>query len=148
MALRFKQGVFKPLHPEKYKGTYPIYYRSSYELKLMVYLDNCSNIIRWGSETQVIPYRSPVDGKIHRYFVDNYAVYKIGDKEFKFLIEVKPFKKLTEPKSTRGKKKSTLLQEQMEYNINNAKFAAATEWAKKKGYMFRIITEKELGIGK
>ena len=148
MALKFKQGIFKPLNPSKYKGTYPIYYRSSYELKLMIYFDNCPNIIRWGSETQVIPYRSPVDGKIHRYFVDNYAVYKMGDKEFKFLIEVKPFKKLIEPKSTRGKKKSTLLQEQMEYNINNAKFAAATEWAKKKGYMFRIITEKELGIGK
>lgn len=141
---KFLQGTFIPMHPEKYKGTKPIIYRSSYELKMMRYLDNNNNVIQWGSETQVIPYKSPFDGKIHRYFVDFYAFYKINNKIYKFLIEVKPYKKLFKPEKTSHKKQSTLLREQHEYVINKIKFEAATQWAKKKGYDFKIITEKEL----
>lgn len=141
---KFLQGIFTPHNPKKYKGTLPIVYRSSYELKLMRYLDNNPNVIAWGSETQIIPYRSPIDGRSHRYFVDNYAIYRINNQDYKFLIEVKPYKKLLKPKPTQGKKKSTLLQEEIEYAINEAKWKAAIEWAKRKGYMFRLITEKEL----
>ena len=141
---KFRNGEFIPIHPEKYKGTTPIYYRSSYELELMRYMDNEPNVIQWGSESNVIMYRSPKDNKMHRYFVDNYAVYKQGDKIYRFLIEVKPFNKLIKPKATQGKKKSTLLQEEIEYSVNMAKWQAATEWAKQKGYIFRILTEKEI----
>ena len=55
-----------------------------------------------------------------------------------------PFNKLIKPKATQGKKKSTLLQEEIEYSVNMAKWQAATEWAKQKGYIFRILTEKEI----
>lgn len=141
---KFKNGEFIPTHPEKYKGTKPIYYRSSYELEFMRYADNNEHIIQWGSESNVVMYRSPKDGRMHRYFIDNYAIYKINDKLYKFLIEIKPYNKLLKPKSTQGKKKSTLIQEEIEYNVNLAKWEAAKEWAKQKGYIFRILTEKEI----
>ena len=141
---KFRNGEFIPIHPEKYKGTRPIYYRSSYELELMRYMDKEPNVIQWGSESNVVMYRSPKDGRMHRYFIDNYAIYKINDKLYKFLIEVKPYNKLIKPKATQGKKKSTLLQEEIEYSVNRAKWEAASEWAKEKGYIFRILTEKEI----
>jgi len=34
------------------------------------------------------------------------------------------------------------------YVTNTAKWKAANEWAKKKGYTFLILTEKELNISK
>ena len=141
---KFKHGEFIPINSSKYKGVKPIFYRSSYELKFMQYCDSNPFVIEWGSESNVIPYKSPKDGKIHRYFVDNYVVYKINNKIYKFLIEIKPFNKLCKPKSTQGKRKSTLLQEQYEYYINLAKWEAATNWAKSKGFIFKILTEKEL----
>jgi len=141
---RFRSGEFVPLHPEKYKGSKPIYYRSSYELEFMRYMDKDPNVIQWGSESNVVMYRSPVDGRMHRYFIDNYAVYKFKDKLFKFIIEIKPYNKLLKPKATQGKKKTTLIQEEAEHSINMAKWQAANEWAKQKGYIFRILTEKEI----
>ena len=30
------------------------------------------DVLKWGSEETVIPYVSPLDNKIHRYFVDFY----------------------------------------------------------------------------
>jgi hypothetical protein len=44
------KGKFKPKNPQKYKGNVTnIIYRSSWELRLMSYLDNHKNIISWGS---------------------------------------------------------------------------------------------------
>ena len=65
------KGFFKPKNPKKHKGDCTnIIYRSSYELKMMMYLDEHPNVLLWGSEEYIIPYRSPLDNKIHRYFVD------------------------------------------------------------------------------
>ena len=45
----------------------------------------------------------------------------------------------------RGRKKqSTLLHEQVTYDINQAKWKAAKQWADDHGYNFLILTEKEL----
>jgi hypothetical protein len=72
------QGYFKPKNPQKYKGDPTnIVYRSSWELKLMTYLDLHKDIVTWGSEELIIPYRSPIDNKIHRYFPD-FIVTKIN----------------------------------------------------------------------
>ena len=38
----------------------------------MVYCDLNENILEWGSEEIVIPYRSPLDSRVHRYFPDFY----------------------------------------------------------------------------
>ena len=61
----------------------------------MVYCDLNENILEWGSEEIAIPYRSPVDRKIHRYFPDFYVKLKeTTGKIKKYIIEVKPKKQL------------------------------------------------------
>ena len=67
---RFKQGHFAPVNPDKYQGTQPIFYRSSWEKRFMFWCDNNPSILLWASESLVIPYWSPVDNKMHRYFPD------------------------------------------------------------------------------
>ena len=65
------KGYFKPRNPSKYSGDpTTIIYRSSWELKLMRYLDSHSDVIKWASEEFSIPYVSPIDGKVHKYFPD------------------------------------------------------------------------------
>ena len=44
--------------------------RSLWERRMCKYLDENKNIIRWGSEELAIPYYSPVDKKLHRYYPD------------------------------------------------------------------------------
>ena len=65
------KGFFRPKNPSKYKGDPTnIIYRSRWELKFMVYLDSHPDVLSWGSEEVIIPYRSPIDNKVHRYFPD------------------------------------------------------------------------------
>ena len=142
---RYKQGIYRPIHQEKYRGSQPICYRSSLELRFMRFCDTNSNIITWGSESVVLPYIRPTDGKLHRYFVDNNLVIK--DKEgtlHKYLVEIKPYKQTLPPSSINRKNKGTLLKEQFTYAINMAKFQAAKQWCAKQGWKFMIITEKDL----
>ena len=67
------RGKYKPRCPYKYKGDPTrITYRSLWELKFMKYCDSNINILEWGSEEIALPYRSPIDNKVHRYFPDFY----------------------------------------------------------------------------
>ena len=69
--MRIKKGLYKPKNISKYKGDYrKIFHRSGLELKFMRYLDGNDSILKWSSEEIIIPYRSPIDGKVHRYFPD------------------------------------------------------------------------------
>ena len=88
------KGRYRVSYPKKYKGDLKeIVYRSSWELKFMKWCDFNKNVLEWGSETTIIPYRSPVDSKIHRYFVDFYIKVKSKDgKVGKYLVEIKPEK--------------------------------------------------------
>jgi len=141
----FKQGVFRPRFPDKYKGTFPILYRSSYEKRFMVWCDSNPHIIQWGSESIVIPYQNPLTGRVSRYFVDNNITVKESNGTVKkYLIEIKPSIQTQPPKQTRNTK--ALFRRQLEYVKNRAKWKAAQEWSEKKGYKFYIITEKQLGI--
>lgn len=144
---RYRQGIFKPVHREKYIGSSDPIYRSSYELKFFRWADNNTNILAWGSENVIIPYLSPLDGKVHRYFVDNFVIFKDrkGNKQ-KFLIEIKPSVQVAKPENFKNKQRRTIIYEQRTWIKNQAKWKAAEEWAKKKGYKFLILTEKELGI--
>ena len=85
-------GKYKPVHPKKYVGNASqIIYRSLWERKLMVYCDHNDKVLEWGSEEVIIPYLSPWDNKIHRYFPDFYMkVKQASGKTKKFIIEVKP----------------------------------------------------------
>jgi hypothetical protein len=141
----YKQGIYNPKHKEKYKGSLPIIYRSGLELKSFRYLDNNPNVITWGSESIVIPYQSPVDGKIHRYFVDLVAALKSKDGTIKkLLIEVKPEKQTKPPTITAKKKQKTMLYEKYQFAVNTAKWEAARSWCQAKGYIFIILNEKHL----
>jgi hypothetical protein len=142
---KFKQGIFNPINKEKYKGTFPILYRSSYELKYFRWCDHNPAVISWGSESIIIPYQNPLTGKVSRYFVDSNITVKTKTGEFKkFLIEIKPSIQTLPPKPSRNTK--SLLRRQAEYVKNRAKWEAATQWSKKKGYEFTILTEKHLGL--
>lgn len=141
------QGYFKPKNPQKYKGDPTnIIYRSSWELRLMMYLDTHKDIVYWNSEEIIIPYRSPIDNKIHRYFPDFLVVKinKLGKKETA-LIEVKPLSQTTPPKK-QEKLTKKYLTEVKTWGVNEAKWKAANEYCKDRGWTFHIFTEKELGI--
>jgi len=141
------RGKFQPSYPKKYKGDVRnIIYRSLWERKFMVYCDLNENILEWGSEEIALPYRSPIDNKIHRYFPDFYIKYrdKTG-KIVKSLIEVKPLKQTTPPVKPKKKTKGYLY-EAYEYAKNQAKWKAAREFCEDRMWQFKVLTEKELGI--
>ena len=76
----------------------------------MVYCDLNENILEWGSEEIVIPYRSPIDNRIHRYFPDFYVKLKeTTGKIKKYIIEVKPKKQLKPPVKPKDKQKDTFV---------------------------------------
>ena len=143
---RYTQGIFIPRNKEKFLGSKAIY-RSSLELRFMKFCDNNQNVVKWGSENVVIPYLNPLDGKIHRYFVDNFVQIKEGEKIKRYLVEIKPSKQLLPP-TTKYRKKSNLIYEQTMYITNQAKWQAARDWCNKKGLEFIILTEKHLTVNK
>jgi len=143
---KWRQGIFTPKHLDKFLGKTAIY-RSGLELKFFRFCDNNPNVLEWGSENVVVPYKSPIDNRMHRYFVDNFIVIREGNKIKKYLVEIKPFKQTQVP-TTKYKKRQHLLYEQKMYITNQAKWEAAKEYGKKKGYTFIILTEKELIFNK
>ena len=141
------KGFFKPKNPQKYRGDPTnIIYRSGWELKLMLYLDEHKDVVNWGSEELIIPYRSPIDGKVHRYFPD-FIVTKINKQGLRetAIIEVKP-KKQTVPPQKQSKVTKRYLTEVKNWGVNEAKWKAATQFCKDRGWSFHIFTEQELGI--
>jgi hypothetical protein len=141
------KGKYKPSYPQKYKGDPTnIIYRSLWERKFMVYCDNNDRILEWGSEEIALPYRSPIDNRIHRYFPDFYIKVKESNGEIKkYLIEIKPLKQLSPPSKPKRQTKQYLY-EAYEYAKNQAKWKAAKEFCEDRQWQFKVITEKELDI--
>lgn len=141
------KGKYSPSFPKKYKGNPTnIIYRSLWERKFMVYCDTNENILEWGSEEIALPYRSPIDGRVHRYFPDFYIKVKESAGEIKkYLIEIKPKKQTIEPKIPKKKTKGYIY-EVVEYAKNQAKWKAAKEFCEDRLWEFKILTEDELGI--
>jgi len=144
----YHQGRYKPANPSKYKGNPTnIIYRSSWELKLFYFLDHHKDVIWWKSEELAIPYRHPLDGKIHRYFVDVICHRRKTDGTFETtMIEVKPAKEVNPPKITKRKSEKTILRETTTYAVNDAKWKAAKSYCEDRGWKFIFFTEKELGV--
>jgi hypothetical protein len=142
------KGRFKPRNPQKYLGNPTnIIYRSLWEAKLMKYLDDHSGVLAWSSEEIVIPYRSPMDKRIHRYYPDFYVKRNIDGKVKETIIEVKPLVQTRPPKKLSGKRPTAkFLREVKTYGINEAKWKAADEFCKDRGWDFKLMTEKELGV--
>lgn len=150
---KYYQGRFRPKNPSKYMGDPTnIIYRSGWELKLMRFLDEHQDVMKWGSEEVVIPYRSPIDGRYHRYFMD--FIVKQRNKEGvmeTLLIEVKPKAQTRPPdmskaKTPTGRPSRRFLQEVKTWGVNEAKWKAAEEFCKDRGWKFAIFTEDQLGI--
>ena len=141
------KGKYYPSYPRKYKGDPTnIIYRSLWERKFMVYCDKNERILEWGSEEISLPYRSPVDNKIHRYFPDFYIKVQENTGRIKrYLIEVKPHKQTQKPKKPKRQTKN-YLREVYEYAKNQAKWKAATEFCEDRLWEFKVMTENELGI--
>ena len=145
MARKYYQGKFVPRNPQKYLGDHTdITFRSSWEKKVMKHFDTSSNVIAWNSESVVIPYLSPKDGKYHRYYMDFLIITRGKDGEkVTTLIEVKP-KKQTLPPVKRGKRKDRYLYEAMQYEVNQAKWKYARAYCEAKGWNFIIMTEQHI----
>jgi len=137
-------------NPKKYKGTRPITARSSWEGNFILkYLDKNENILEWGSESVVINYLLPTDGRNHRYFMDFNIVAKMQDGSTKQMwIEIKPFSQTQPPKEPTRKSKNYFKQVET-YIKNQAKWETTkriVEQKQKQGenIEFVILTEKEL----
>ena len=141
------KGFFKPKNPTKYKGDPTrIIYRSSWEYRLMIYLDDHPHVLQWSSEEFSIPYRSPIDGKVHRYFPDFWVKKKLNEAKTEILvIEVKPRAQTIQP-VVQKKINRRYLTEVKTWGINSAKWTAAEEFCKDKNWKFVIFDEYSLGI--
>jgi hypothetical protein len=112
----------------------------------MKYFDLNPNVLFWASEELIIPYLSPIDGKIHRYFPDFVIQIKKKDQTIEtMVIEIKPLKQTVEPVK-RGKRASRFLSESITYAINQSKWKAADIFCQKNGWKFMVVTEKDLGL--
>jgi len=147
------KGKFKPKNPNKYKGNPTnIIYRSLLERRFMVYLDNTPSVLQWSSEEITIPYVSPLDNRVHRYFPDFYMKYKNKDAVIvEDLIEIKPSKYCKPPDPKRkltktGRTSKRYLKEVNTYIINDAKWQQAVKFCEERKWGWRIITEKDINI--
>lgn len=147
---KFRQGIYKPINTQKYRGYDLPRFLSSWELKLFRWCDMNEDVVEWSSEGIAIPYLNPVTEKTSHYFPDVILKLKINGQIKKYLIEIKPFRQTQDPRNldqTR-KRKKTIIYENLNYLKNIAKWEAARVWCKKHNYEFTILTEKELGINK
>jgi hypothetical protein len=140
-------GKYKPTNIEKYKGDHRnIIYRSLWERKFMVYCDSNEKILEWGSEELVIPYKSPLDNKWHRYFPDFYIKYLDNQGNVRrSVIEIKP-KRFCEAPKIQSRKSKKYIYEVTEYAKNQAKWKAAKEYCEDRRYEFKILTEDHLRV--
>jgi len=139
----FHKRKYIPIFPEKYTGDPSnIIMRSSWETRFASWCDKNPSVLKWSSEETIIPYKCPTDNRIHRYFVDFKITVTTGKT---YLVEVKP-KIQTQPPIYPGKRTQRYLQESLSFMKNQAKWEAASEFAKDRGWEFKIITEHELGL--
>ena len=142
---------FIPINKEKFKSKTPwAVCRSSWEEKMCRFLDNNPYVVEWASEPLFINYiditQKDYKGmpKKRKYYPD--FLCKILNKENKtdiWLIEIKPYKETIPPRKG-NKSKKTQIYEAKTYSVNSAKWRAAENYCNKRGWFFKIITEKQL----
>ena len=140
----FKQGYYNIKNIEKYlcskNGKRP-FCRSSWEFKFCSYLDNSPYIKKWGSECIAIPYYDTVKQKSRKYFPDFYFEKITGEK---FVVEIKPHRETRPPRNGKKKSKKTMLHETQVYETNQCKWSQTEKFCQERGFIFKIITEKQL----
>ena len=144
--MSYHKGIFHPKNPKKYNGNADnIVYRSTWERRVMKWLDEHPNVLWWSSEELAVPYKSPIDNKMHRYFPDFIAKMRLKDgKVMTYIIEVKPMAQTKMPIQKRKTKR--FLQEMATYVVNQEKWRAADIFCQEHGWKFLVVTEHELGL--
>jgi len=126
---KYTKGIYIPVNEDKYvqpkdrhmnRYPYPVY-RSSWERELYKRLDFSSKVVFWSTESVGIPYVSPKDGKVHRYYPDIFI--KTVDGKI-YIVEVKPSRFQKDP-------------------VNVAKWGEARLYAERIGAEFIVMTENE-----
>jgi hypothetical protein len=140
-------GKFVPKNTNKYLGDPTnIWYRSLWERRVMVHLDDNTSVVGWSNEELIIPYLSPVDNRWHRYFPDFFV--KVQNKRGlieSMVLEVKP-KKQSAPPQIRSRITKSYINEVVTWGVNEAKWKAAEEFCMDRGWKFKVITEEHLGL--
>ena len=135
---KWAQGIYTPKNPQKYIGKHKPKYRSGWELRVMMFLDGNDHITYWASEAISIPYKNPLTGKPSMYIPDFFVVYENRFHQIKAeIIEVKP-------KSQTSLKEAKSRPDQAHAIVNQVKFAAAMNYCKQHGYVFRVISEDSI----
>lgn len=132
---KYAQGIFTPKNPQKYVGKHSPRFRSSWEMTMMIFLDENDKILKWASEAISVPYRNPLTGKISQYIPDFFVLYqnKYGQVVAE-IVEIKPKKETLIESKTNARDRVVIA-------INQAKWAACTAYCKANGMTFRVINE-------
>lgn len=141
------KGKYSPKNPKKYVGnSKDITYRSLKERSIMAFFDESDHVLRWSSETVVVPYVYSIDNSVHRYFVDFFMEMRCRSGNIvKIIIEYKPHIQTLPPKKPKTRKgESRYLSEQLTYIKNQDKWKHAKEFAKKNSLDFVVITEHDI----
>jgi len=157
----YNQGNFIPTYKDKViklNAQGGVYFRSSWEKKIMTWLDNNESIIMWGAECLTIPYQlthfenGDARVKSHSYYPDFYYEIRNSDGTTKkVVVEVKPQKEyqmvldltngvMQVPASGLKKLRGFEYDLKMAHKNKN-KWETMIAWCNKKGYEFIIITE-------
>tara|TARA_Y100001937_G_scaffold18849_1_gene26051 strand:- start:13300 stop:13740 length:441 start_codon:yes stop_codon:yes gene_type:complete len=135
------KGRYKLKNPKKYAGDpNKITYRSLWERNTFRWCENNPKVKLWNSEEVVVPYKSSVDGRIHRYFVD--LLIQMEDKKT-YLVEIKP-KSQTLPPKKKSRRTKKYIKEIATFAVNNDKWNAANKFAEHNGWQFQVWTEETL----
>lgn len=134
----YAQGIFTPTQPEKYIGKGNPRYRSGWEFTFMQFCDKNKNVLKWASESIIIPYMHPLTGKRTNYIPDFLVVYenKHGQQRAE-IVEIKPKKQSLIESKMSAQNKAVVA-------VNHAKWASAMAFCKQNGMTFRVITEDQL----
>ena len=143
---KYHQGRYHPKNPKKYLGDpNNIIYRSSWELEFLRWCDKTANVLEYASEEFSIPYLSPKDNRVHRYYPDFLIKVKEDNGSIKkYVIEIKP-KRQTQPPKQGARVTKSYINEVTNYAVNQAKWKSARNFCKDNLLEFKIITEDELG---
>lgn len=151
-----KTGVYKLFNFAKFippidthmgsfdESTMCVQYKSALELKSFKYCDANPHVKHWSVEPFNIKYIKPTDGKQHRYFIDLFIEFSSGDK---FLVEIKSKGETLPPKKPSKNTAKAVMNYQkaiQTYAVNQAKWAAAIEFAEVNKMRFIILTEEHL----
>ena len=165
--VKYHQGYYKPIHPEKWLTLENIY-RSGWEFLFMKWADENPQVLKIASEPIGIPYLDPVanlkycmehnldpnspnNWRKKNYYTDFWievADDSKPDGKKRIFIEVKPYDQTQCPKplseSATLKDHNAFNRAAQIYLTNMSKWQAAKEYFEARGAEFMVITERTL----